>query len=189
MKLMRIYTLILVVLCYSSLGLSAQNEDASTSQKTVRSFDRDHWEKTVAGIDYSSDKSKAEKDKEKRGKNKGEAENKDTRASSSRSNFMNYDGLGFLAKLFLVIMGIVLLFFLIRSLAGLDNPRNRKLSDQDKDLEMAVEQAEENIPESDMDSLLRQAIEQGAYNLAIRLYFLNVLKELSQKGLIKWKKR
>ena len=48
---------------------------------------------------------------------------------------------------------------------------------------------EEHIYESDLDRFIREATEQGNYALAIRLYYLAIIKELSLNRTILWKKR
>ena len=50
------------------------------------------------------------------------------------------------------------------------------------------EKIEENIHESDLDKFIKQAESEEKYNLAIRLYYLAIIKELSLGKLIKWKR-
>ena len=50
-----------------------------------------------------------------------------------------------------------------------------------------IQKIEANIHEADLDYFTRQAKEAGDYNLAIRLYYLAILKELSLQKAIKWK--
>ena len=46
----------------------------------------------------------------------------------------------------------------------------------------------EDIKELEIDRLLREAMTAGNYRLAIRIYFLALLKKLDEDGLIAWKK-
>ena len=51
-----------------------------------------------------------------------------------------------------------------------------------------IEVIEENIYESDLEDFIQQATQQKNYNLAIRLFYLAIIKELSLAKLIKWKR-
>lgn len=88
-----------------------------------------------------------------------------------------------------VIIGLllaVLLFFVLRSLFGLNNPRNKKINEI-----LSVEeltQLEENLHQANLEDFIRRAIEQGNYTLAMRLYYLAILKELSLQERIEWKR-
>ena len=66
-------------------------------------------------------------------------------------------------------------------------PWNKKIKPRQL-AEIRLETIEENLHEAEMNPLIRQAIEQGQYALAIRLYFLAILKELSLMQAIRWKK-
>jgi len=46
----------------------------------------------------------------------------------------------------------------------------------------------EDIATLDVDTLLRRTLAEGNYRLAMRLYFLGLLKKLNEVGLIDWKK-
>ena len=167
---MRNFLIILLLLSFCSLWAQTSSNEHKT---TGKGFDRTEWKELTKDIDYSSD----------------QIEKQEPQQEQRQQQRTYSEGVGFLGKFILLAIGVVVVFFLVRSLAGYDNPTNRKLkSDGSQDLNIAIEQAEENIPESDMERLLRRAIEQKSYNLAIRLYFLNILKELAQKGLINWKK-
>ena len=158
---------------------------SQSEEKPVQSFDRVKWEKTTEGIDYSGELGKAKNKESKKKRRRGEASPAVKERQPTRINFT---GAGFLGKVLLFIVGVVVLYFLIRAIMGLENPRNAKVDKEAENLAKAIEEAEENIPEANTRSLLQKAIDQEAYNLAVRLYFLNALKELTQKQLIQWKK-
>ncbi|MCI5080139.1 MAG: hypothetical protein MRY78_00525 [Saprospiraceae bacterium] len=168
----------------------AQSETNDTRQYTeqerqVRSFDRDQWNNTIRNIRYDSDvrdkKETYQRDQERKGEADRARQNEEP--ASWEINFPPIIG-----KILLFLIGGVAVFFLIKTLLGLENPRNRKIKTEEEALALAVEKAEENIEQADTRSLLQKAIDQKAYNLAIRLYFLSVLKELSQQKIINWKK-
>jgi hypothetical protein len=51
-----------------------------------------------------------------------------------------------------------------------------------------LENIEDNLHESDLERALRLALEAQDYRLAIRIYYLTIIKELSLKDMIKWKR-
>jgi hypothetical protein len=44
------------------------------------------------------------------------------------------------------------------------------------------------VPESELERLLRQALEQRNYREAVRVYYVFILRELAEKDLIRWRK-
>lgn len=92
----------------------------------------------------------------------------------------------FVMKILIGILLTVLLFFIIRSLLGLSNPRNKKVSAVLSVEEL--EQLEAHLHQADLENFIQRAIEQGNFSLATRLYYLAILKELSLRGRIDWKK-
>jgi hypothetical protein len=55
-------------------------------------------------------------------------------------------------------------------------------------LNLDVEQAEEKLLETDLEYLLRNAQQQMDWRLALRIYYLMVLKNLHEFNYIKWRK-
>lgn len=51
---------------------------------------------------------------------------------------------------------------------------------------LQYENVEENIHEMDFNSLIQQAIEQKLYRKAVRLYYLRILKTMTDKEIIEW---
>ena len=51
-----------------------------------------------------------------------------------------------------------------------------------------LENVEDNIYESDLDRFIREALDKENYTQAVRLYYLAIIKELSLKKWVKWKK-
>lgn len=89
----------------------------------------------------------------------------------------------------LIVAIAVLLIFLLQRLAGIEVlPRNQALRRRSTISEVALEELEEHLHEADLDGHLRQALNTGQYGLAIRLYYLAVLKALSVGGYINWKR-
>jgi hypothetical protein len=53
-------------------------------------------------------------------------------------------------------------------------------------VEITLENLEEYLHESDLDQFLRTAKAQGAFSLALRLYYLKIIKKLSEKKIVQW---
>ena len=49
-----------------------------------------------------------------------------------------------------------------------------------------MDNLDQYIHETDLERFLREALAQGNYTLAIRLYYLQVIKDLSAKSAIRW---
>ena len=138
-----------------------------------RDIDGEKWRKATAGIDYSADKV------EKR-----------TRQGSGG------DGAGALAgaflwflKWFFIIGGIALVAFLLYRFIGEGNifdARSRKLGLTSEEIDL--NNIEENLETAELDPIIKKAIAAKNFPLAIRLYFLAILKELTLAGAIAWKK-
>ena len=82
-----------------------------------------------------------------------------------------------------------MLALLLRYLLGYEGfRRNKKITPSANAEAIDLEQIEENIHETDFERYIRQALESKQFALAIRLYYLHILNELSQLKHIKWKK-
>ena len=136
-----------------------------------RDIDGEKWRKATAGIDYSTDKV------EKR-----------TRQGSSGGGALAGVFLLFL-KWFFIIGGIALMAFLIYRFVGEGNifdARSRKLGLASEEIDL--NNIEENLETAELDPIIKKAIAAKNFPLAIRLYYLAILKELTLAGAIVWKK-
>ncbi len=130
-----------------------------------------NWENAKAGIDYSSDQMKQQK------------ANKPTTLNTGWLVVFE------LLKWFFIIGAVVLLAYLILRFVGEGNifsPKSRRITDNS--IEIDLTHIEENLDKAELDPLIRQAILAKNYPLAVRLYYLAILKELHLKGNIAWKK-
>jgi hypothetical protein len=129
-----------------------------------------NWEQAKAGIDYSKDKF------EKR---------KESNASFNPIWITLFE----ILKWLFIIGAIVLLAYLILRFVGEGNifgTRKRRISDPS--VQIDLEHIEENLDTAELDPLIKKAIGDKNYTLAVRLYYLAILKELHIKGDIAWKK-
>ncbi len=137
-----------------------------------KSIDKTRWEQAKSGINYSSDKFEKQK--------------KETNASG----FNPMWGVLFeFLKWFFIIGAIALLAYLTIRFVGEGNifgTKKRRIADPS--VQIDLEHIEENLETAELDPLIHKAIADKNYSLAIRLYYLAILKELHLKGDIAWKK-
>lgn len=187
------------LICLFSLalaGMAAQEGDPYErylqERPGSRQFEKEEWEKAKEGLDFTEAtiKKKEKKAAEQEAGPGGEGAGQDEMPARERRGFRLDSELaaGILKFLSILILAIVLALIL-RGVLGLENtPRNKKIRRVDEKGEISLEKIEENIHESDMDALIRRALQQEAYALALRLYYLAILKELSLRKAIRWKR-
>ncbi len=172
-----ILTLLPTLLFAQSPGEEYLHEPLNQNQ-----LDRTQWEKTVNGLDYTSSRKKVQK--------KDANERNYPRERQLPSLSFGGGIWAILAKIILIVGGIILIAFLLKYLLGYEGFRSKKSIKTNEVIngEIDLEQIEENIHETDLERYIRQALESKQYALAIRLYYLHILKDLSQLQHIKWKK-
>lgn len=168
-KMSRIYYILSLLFLFSVFAPA--QEDVQP-----REFKKEEWQRATKGIDYSDDVIKERKPKSK----------KDGANGNAQRPFKFGGNAAPVLKVLIVILLGVALFFLIRSLLGLNNPKNKVIKPVLSVEELA--QLEENLHQADLEDFIRRALAEGNYALAVRLYYLAILKELSLKNLITWKK-
>lgn len=157
--------------------------DEDLQEHTV---DVDKWEKIISDIDYTEEPSKKKKQK-------AEDEAPQSRYDDIRNRRRPVEvgsGLSSALLIFtLIIIAIVGIILLARNLLGLEViPRNKKLKKKAAVGGVNLKDIEENIHESDLEAFIGKALAEQKYALAVRLYYLLLLKELSAAGLIRWKR-
>ena len=139
----------------------------------MRKIDRNKWEEAKEGLDYN------ERPPE-------EAEEEELDLSPSNSLFFNA-GSGMQVVFYVVVIALLalVLYFLFKG----NYIKNAKL-DKNKQLFSIedIENIEENIHTANLHSLLKEAIRQREFKLAIRIYYLIIIRELSEQELIRWKR-
>lgn len=128
----------------------------------IRSFDEDKWKKIVHGVNYT------------------EEGWEDIRVTPAKP----WGGVVVRVLAYAIILGaiILLLYYVIRYVS-FDLKIERTMLESE-DLERPVD----NIEILDIARLLDQAKCDRNYKLAIRLYYLDLLKKLNEQGAIVWKK-
>lgn len=168
---MRVFLLTIVVLVSMFSQVCGQ-------QRNFDSFDREKWRDLTEDIDYSeSEEAKPEKKKN----NKADGE----RSRSSGGGSIFPVG-GQVFQIVIIAVFIVILIIVISKLVG-NNLRLRHKGDSGN-TEQTLEELEENLMESDLMKWLKKVVEEKNYRLALRIYYLIIIKELASNGLINWKK-
>lgn len=137
-----------------------------------RNFDRQKWEELVEGVEYVE---------EKEAKVPPETPSEEEEEESNSEELVE-----FLIKGFAIIALLVILGFLIKAILDANrSPKNKKLKAQILSYSSA-EEVEEKLMETDLEKLLEQAIQNEQYLWAIRLYYLTILKTLTERNFLQW---
>lgn len=134
-----------------------------------KSLDIKKWESLTKDLNYADFEKPKERKKEEKKKN-------------SDFKFPNLP-MQFKMLFIFLLLGL-LLYIIIRWIIKLRNNPNNVI----EKLNLAVEDAEINLPIADLDALIKKAIDENQYNLAIRLYFLKVIQLLDKKNFIVWQR-
>lgn len=140
-------------------------------------IDEKKWEKLTKDLDYTVKEKPEEKAK---GKARSTPAMKDQEAFAD--NFFQA------SKWIFILLALGVLIWLLISVlkaSGLFAPGFKKVAALET---ITLENIEERLHETDLEAFLREALKNKQYNLAIRLYYLAVLKALSARELIRWKK-
>jgi len=167
--------IVLLVFLYL-LPSYGQKLDSSYFEEPISAnkIDRADWESIVNGIDYTEIKEEKPEKKYKE------------RENSSNSTFP------LLAQLFqflIIALGIGLIVFILVKVLSADSLFAKK----DKNISgktaiYDLEEIEENLLETELDGSIQKAIQDGNYALAIRLYYLSIIRELTLAKALDWKK-
>ncbi len=157
------FILILISCLGSTIVLSGETDNTSL-------LNHKKWEELSKGMDYTENYKEFEKKEDPLQKNK-------------KDNPIN---LSVLKPVFIIIIIGMLAYLLFMILKRVFNFFDERV--KNTELKAVVENLEENIHNADFDSLLKQALSNNEFKLAVRILYLNVIKQLSDKQLIKWKK-
>lgn len=165
------YLLILLILTLTNQGLKATNAEP-------RQFDKSSWKEIVRDADYTEHFKESKPKKPKKPKTE--------QALQSENNLLS-GSVPAIAKVLLYILIIGILAFLIFLILKKGfKSFGEKVPEQK--LATIIQNLEDNLHRTDFDDLLEQAINQGEFRLAVRIFYLRVIKQLSDKGRIKWKR-
>lgn len=162
------------------------DEDAETAYKDAKvepkPFDRKVWNEKKKGLNYTKNIKPEEEEKKK---DKPDSNKTIEHQGSDREYTLNFGPIGQLLLVVLVIGVLALIVFILVKTGFLEG--NTKIA-QDSQGPVLLDQIEDNLHESDLERALRLALEAKDYRMAIRVYYLTVIKELSLRDWIKWKR-
>ena len=168
-----------------SLSLNAQLPEDVFLKKDIpiQELDKQKWEKITSDMDYSGERQElTEEAKERKKEEDSFGEDFFTERNSNNSSGSPF-GAG-LFKVFAIIFLIAVVVMIILYLVKEGLPKNDKI----EKTAITLENIEENIHETDLERFIREAKDKGDFALAMRLYYLAIIKEMSLKKLIKWKR-
>jgi len=173
---------ILFFLLLLSSPATAQSEQTETylqERLERRDFNKQRWEELTRDLQYpTADPEREQQDKKENQQNAGGGDRR------GGSGSFGGDASGAISVLLILLLAVALAVIL-GILINRRRPRNRRVkSDGATDLQ----QIRENIYETDLQRLIREAKEGGEYERALRLYYLELLKQLSLRRFIRWKK-
>ncbi len=151
---------------------TVENGQPAHARVVMHTVPAERWKKATEGLDYSKDQPKPSKEEKPR--------------SSFNPDFTGWTAatkaLGTVLQVVAILLAIGLIGWGVYRM--LQAPRNRIISRDG--VEITVDNLDQYIHETDLEKFLREAIAQGNYSLAIRLYYLQVIKDLSAKNAIRW---
>jgi hypothetical protein len=152
------------------LGLALQSVAYAQAEPRRGTLDSVYWQELVEELEYEGIEEVEE-----------EVETEVVKDSS------NFWGPAF--KALAIILAILILVVIFRQMLSdnpLWSPGNRKFS---KDgIKVTLDNIEEHLERADLQSFIKKATHQGDYTQAIRLYYLAIIKALSEQSIIQWKK-
>lgn len=151
-----------------SLGVSEKSQGFITSGILNDSVS---WREVAGAEDYTE---KSEKKKKQR------ITNSQVTLPSAGSGLIKFIQVAGLVILF------VLIIFIVYRIIKLSTTRNKNF-DEDSEF-WQIDLNKSDVAESEINDKLRNAITEGNYVFAIRLYYLKCLNELNRNHLIEWKK-
>lgn len=143
----------------------------------LKTFDKSQWRSLSENMSFTQ-KVKPKKIKKDKGQNS--SNNTIVPPEINPVSFMTF------ARFVLVFLAVLLLAYVIfKTVAGdailVNNQVQRKNISSIRDVET-------NLQEADVDGFLQKSLTDEDYRLSIRLYYLSIIKELSLKNVINWKK-
>ena len=147
-------------------------------EQAPNAFDEDAHKKIADDINSAFEEPEPEEEEAAE-----EPEDDDDESDFDAPDFKMPEGL--LKVLLIALVVAALGFLLYRTFAGTLFLTNTKVDEATYRL---MAEMEEDLPNSDLDRYLQQALSDGNHKLAIRIYYLTIIQTLQDKGLIAWKK-
>jgi hypothetical protein len=143
---------------------------------TPRNIDEQKWADAAQDLDYSKD---VERENPTQRKDMPPPAN-----SLDSGSGINWTGLGQLIQVIIIALVLLGLGYAIHRM--LQQPQNARIAYDGT--EITSDNVDQYLHETDLDRFLKDALREQNYTLAIRLYYLQIIKELSNKNAIQWSK-
>ena len=177
--------IVLFLLLYSSLSFGQFMQDGYLSS-TENNVTEISSSENIVERAFKEDLKKKYSDKDFQYKEDDEKPKEKEETTTNDTAFIN-GIIFFISKIFPFILGGIIILIILKTFLGTEvNFWNFKKT-QKKVAEKLVYE-DEDIHETDLDALLNQALNHKDYRLAIRYYYLSILKTLSNKKLIDYHK-
>ncbi len=147
--------------------------DYQASPMSVNRFDEEKWKEIVGNVNFKEEEPEKKKENEKKA---GE--------TSAISPTLPWGGplLRIIAYVVITAVIVALVYLVVRNISF--DLKIRRTEITGSDLANPVE----DIQTIDVETALEKAIKEGDFRLAVRLYYLDLLKKLNETGVIVWKK-
>jgi hypothetical protein len=179
------YIFSLIMLIFMTLPItefSAQSYDEAPIKEGT--FSKENWKNTIADLEYSESSASKKKRKENEALEKGrrgEAQESYEPGWAERTMFQGNNAIKVIFFSIAILALAFVIWKIVQAQMKLKNPKIGKQVDFIKDVV-------EDIHETDLEHFLREALASDNYKMAIRVYYLMIIKELANKKLILWKK-
>jgi hypothetical protein len=152
------------------------NEAKAYRKETLqpKEFDQKKWKEIVGNTNYDDNLKKDAKEEKK--------DEKQSQETFSPVNPWNSDVLRFVAYLLVISLVLFIIYSIVKNVSFKYSPRRSSSRLVDPTIPV------ENIEELNVPSMLAQALAEGNYKLAVRLYYLALLQKLNEAGSIIWQK-
>jgi hypothetical protein len=135
----------------------------------IKKFDQKKWKEIIGSTNYDEDKKKKEAEKKKAN-------------NPIRFAPWNSEILKIISFMVITALVIFIIYYIVKNISVSSKLKKTSLSGENG------ESAIENIEELDINTLLQKALKEGNLRLAVRLYYLALLKKLNASGLIVWQR-
>lgn len=156
-----------------------------------REHNRSAWEKAREGINYKGGP-EVENNKGKSNESNADSlkrvESEDLEPKPKSSSFKFPEALGrlllYMGVGFMILCALALIYYIVKNTTL--SSGNAEVTNQLQP-QKQLQHIERNLNKSDLEKALDAALAANDYRTAIRIYYLMVIKELSNKQWIKWK--
>lgn len=143
-----------------------------------KSFSDDDLTRARKGISYAQEIEEQEEGK----KDPNEVSWNEPRRLKTPQLFSGSVGIQTILVVLVIVVLAAVVFIILTRLGLFSNKKVKTITYE------TLEEIEENLHESDLERFLREALEQGNYKAAVRIYYLMIIKKFSEEGIIAWRK-